>query len=57
MQIAVLLFDHVTALDAVGPYEVLGRLPGAEVVFTGERVGQVRDGRRLPRPVRGCGAR
>lgn len=42
MQIAVLLFDHVTALDAVGPYEVLGRLPGAEVVFTGERVGQVR---------------
>lgn len=42
MQIAVLLFDHVTALDAVGPYEVLGRLPGAEVVFTGERIGQVR---------------
>ncbi len=33
MQIAIPLFDRVTALDAVGPYEVLSRLPGAEVVF------------------------
>lgn len=28
MQIAVLLFDRFTALDAVGPYEVLSRLAG-----------------------------
>ena len=42
MQIAILLFDHVTALDAVGPYEALSRLTGAEVVFVGERVGPVR---------------
>jgi len=35
MRIAIPLFDHFTALDAVGPYEVLSRLPGAEVVFVG----------------------
>jgi len=33
MQIAILLFDRFTALDAIGPYQVLSRLPGAEVVF------------------------
>lgn len=42
MQIAILLFDQLTALDAVGPYEVLTRLPEAETVFVGERVGEVR---------------
>jgi transcriptional regulator GlxA family with amidase domain len=42
VQIAILLFDHVTALDAVGPYEVLSRVPGVEVVFVGERLGPVR---------------
>lgn len=31
MEIAILLFDRLTALDAVGPYEVLSRLPGASV--------------------------
>jgi len=35
MLIAIPLFDRFTALDAVGPYEVLSRLPGAEVVFCG----------------------
>jgi putative intracellular protease/amidase len=35
MQIAIPLFDDFTALDAIGPYEVLSRLPGARVVFTG----------------------
>jgi putative intracellular protease/amidase len=33
MQIAILLFDQLTALDAVGPYETLSRVPGAEVTF------------------------
>lgn len=42
MQIAVLLYEGVTALDAVGPYEVLSRLPGAETVFMAERIGPVR---------------
>jgi len=41
MQIAVLLYDRFTALDAVGPYEVLCRLPGAEAVFVAERPGPV----------------
>jgi transcriptional regulator GlxA family with amidase domain len=42
MQIAVLLYDRVTALDAIGPYEVLSGLPGATVVFTAAAAGPVR---------------
>ena len=42
MIIAIPLFEQVTALDAVGPYEVLQRLPGAEVVFVGHEVGSIR---------------
>ena len=37
MQIAILLFDRFTALDAVGPHEILSRLPEAETVFVGEQ--------------------
>jgi transcriptional regulator GlxA family with amidase domain len=33
MNIAIPIFDRLTALDAVGPYEVLSRLPGATVHF------------------------
>lgn len=33
MQIAILLYEGVTALDAVGPYEVLSRLPQSSVCF------------------------
>ncbi|OAH12520.1 DJ-1/PfpI family protein [Streptomyces jeddahensis] len=42
MQIAIVLFDRFTALDAVGPYETLGRLPDAELVFVAEQSGPVR---------------
>ena len=42
MQIAVALFDRVTVLDAIGPYEVLQRLPEATVTFVGEKLGEVR---------------
>jgi putative intracellular protease/amidase len=42
LQVAIVLFPHCTALDAVGPYEVLSRLPGAEVRMVGERTGPVR---------------
>jgi transcriptional regulator GlxA family with amidase domain len=42
VQIAIVLFDRFTALDAVGPYETLGRLPDAETVFVAERTGPVR---------------
>ena len=41
MEIAFLLFDGITALDAVGPYEVLSRLPGARVRFVGVAPGVV----------------
>jgi putative intracellular protease/amidase len=48
MKIAVLLYDRFTALDAVGPYEVLSRLPEAELIFVAEKTGPVRsDTRRL----------
>jgi putative intracellular protease/amidase len=42
VQIAIVLFDRFTALDAVGPYETLGRLPDAETVFVAEQAGPVR---------------
>jgi len=42
MQIAVFAYDHMTALDAVGPHEVLSRLPGAQTVFVGAQRGPVR---------------
>jgi transcriptional regulator GlxA family with amidase domain len=43
MQIAIVLFPKVTVLDAIGPYQVLNHLPGAEVVFVAEQAGPVRD--------------
>jgi putative intracellular protease/amidase len=41
MRIAIPLFDRFTALDAVGPYEVLSRLPGATVTFVAEQPGTI----------------
>lgn len=42
MRIAIPLFDRLTALDAIGPYEVLSRLPGAEVLFVAAQPGPKR---------------
>jgi putative intracellular protease/amidase len=42
VQIAIFTYDHMTALDAVGPYEVLSRLPGAETIVVAEQRGPVR---------------
>ena len=42
MRIVIPIFDRFTALDAVGPYEVLSRLPGAEVTFVAATKGPVR---------------
>ncbi len=42
IDIVVALFDRLTALDAVGPYETLQRLPGAKVTFIGDRRGEYR---------------
>jgi putative intracellular protease/amidase len=44
MNVAIPIFDRVTALDAVGPYEVLSRLPGAHVHFVATEPGLVRTG-------------
>jgi transcriptional regulator GlxA family with amidase domain len=41
MQIPIVHFEHCTALDAVGPYEVLSRLPGADVQMVGVEKGPV----------------
>ena len=44
MQVAILVFDGITVLDAVGPYEVLGWLPAADVRLVGVETGPVRTG-------------
>jgi len=40
--IAIPLFAHFTALDGIGPYEVLQRIPDFDVTFVGHRRGVVR---------------
>ena len=42
MNVAIPIFDRVTALDAVGPYEVLSRVPGATVHFIADEPGPKR---------------
>lgn len=43
MQIAIGLYPEFTSLDAIGPYQVLSHIPGAEVVFCAERAGLLSD--------------
>jgi transcriptional regulator GlxA family with amidase domain len=43
MQIAIGLYPGFTALDAIGPYQVLANLPGAEVVICAEKRGKLDD--------------
>jgi len=42
MQISILTFPGLTALDAIGPYEVLRSVPNWEVFFVGKERGEVR---------------
>jgi putative intracellular protease/amidase len=42
LQVAIPLFPRFTALDGVGPYEVLQRIPSIDVTFIGHRRGEVR---------------
>ena len=42
MNIVCLVFDGLTALDAVGPIEVLARLPGAQVRLVAPQRGSIR---------------
>jgi transcriptional regulator GlxA family with amidase domain len=42
VQTTILVFDGLTALDAVGPYEVLRSVPGWEVDFVAKSSGEIR---------------
>lgn len=43
MRIAIGLYDDFTSLDAMGPFQVLSGLPGAEVIFVAAKAGPVTD--------------
>ncbi len=47
MEIAVPIYDRFTALDAIGPYQVLSALPGATVRFVAAEPGPVRTDNRM----------
>ncbi len=42
MELLLLVFDGLTALDAIGPYEVLSRLPGARLTLVAPAAGEVK---------------
>jgi transcriptional regulator GlxA family with amidase domain len=42
LRIAIPLFPQFTALDAIGPYEVLQRIPTFDITFVGHATGEVR---------------
>ena len=42
VHVAIPLFDRFTALDAVGPYEVLQRIPTFDITFVGHARGELR---------------
>ncbi len=47
MDIAIPIFDRITALDAIGPYEVLSRLPGARVRWIAIKAGTYQTDNRM----------
>lgn len=44
MKIAIYIFEGITALDAIGPYESLARIADSEIVFVARQTGVVRTG-------------
>ena len=42
MEIAILIYDKLAALDAVGPYEVMRNVPGWDVRFVAKEKGEMR---------------
>jgi transcriptional regulator GlxA family with amidase domain len=42
IEVAIPVFPRLTALDAVGPYEVLQRIPWIDITFVGHQKGEVR---------------
>jgi len=47
MQVAIPLFPKFTALDGIGPYEVLQRVPEFDITFVGHQRGEVRSENRM----------
>jgi transcriptional regulator GlxA family with amidase domain len=43
MHIAIGLYERFTSLDAMGPFQVLSSLPGAQVTFVADKAGPVTD--------------
>ena len=48
MNIAILLYDGMTALDAMGPYEVLAAMPDAEINFVAKKAGIITTDNGIP---------
>jgi transcriptional regulator GlxA family with amidase domain len=44
MKIAIFIFEGITALDAIGPYESLARIADSEIVFVAKQAGTIRTG-------------
>lgn len=42
MKIAILLYNGITLLDAIGPYEVLSNLPDTEILFVAKKRGDIK---------------
>lgn len=42
MKIAILIYNGITMLDAIGPYEVLSNIEGAEVFLVAKRKGEIK---------------
>ena len=42
MKVVIYLYNGITMLDAIGPYEVLRNMEGAEIVFVGETKGEMK---------------
>lgn len=42
MHMIFVVYEGMTALDAIGPYEILSRVPGARITFAGVSAGPVR---------------
>lgn len=42
MKIAILIYNGMTFLDAIGPYEVLSQMPGADIKFVAKKRGEIK---------------
>lgn len=42
MKIIIYLYNGMTMLDAIGPYEVLRNMTGAEIYFVAEKIGEIK---------------